>query len=69
MSATDWKDFTVHYRYRETVYHIAVLQAVGGIGEMDVTLDGVEQDDKAILLVDDRQEHSVAVTVPAVGSG
>ena len=65
----DWKGFTVHYRYRETVYHIAVLQAVGGIGGMGVTLDGVEQDDKAILLVDDRQEHSVAVTVPAVGSG
>ena len=65
----DWKGFTVHYRYRETVYHIAVLQAVGGIGGMGVTLDGVEQDDKAILLVDDHQEHSVAVTVPAAGSG
>ena len=65
----DWKGFTVHYRYRETVYHIAVLQAVYGIGGMGVTLDGVEQDDKAILLVDDRQEHAVAVTVPAAGRG
>ncbi|MFA4916259.1 MAG: hypothetical protein WC560_06270 [Syntrophales bacterium] len=26
----DWKDFTVHYRYRETVYHIAVLRASAG---------------------------------------
>ena len=65
----DWKGFTVHYRYRETVYHIAVLQTVCGNGGMGVTLDGVEQDDKAILLVDDRQEHSVAVRVPAAGSG
>jgi cellobiose phosphorylase len=65
----DWKGFTVHYRYRETVYHIAVLQAIGGTGRMGVTLDGAEQDDKGILLVDDRQEHSVAVTVPAAGCG
>jgi cyclic beta-1,2-glucan glucanotransferase len=65
----DWKGFTVHYRYRETVYHVAVLQTVCGNGGMGVTLDGVEQDDKAILLVDDRQEHSVAVSVPAAGSG
>jgi len=65
----DWKGFTVHYRYRETVYHVAVLQAVRGDGGMGVTLDGVEQDDKAIPLVDDRQEHSVAVSVSTAGSG
>ena len=65
----DWKAFKMHYRYRETVYHIAVLQTVCGNGGMGVILDGVEQDDKAILLVDDRQEHSVAVRVPAGGSG
>ena len=23
---TDWKAFKVHYRYRETVYHITILQ-------------------------------------------
>jgi cellobiose phosphorylase len=65
----DWKGFTVHYRYRETVYHIAVLQTVCERGGMGVTLDGVEKDDKAIVLVDDRQEHSVVVRVLAVGSG
>jgi cyclic beta-1,2-glucan synthetase len=65
----DWKGFTVHYRYRETVYHIAVLQTASGNGGMGVALDGVEQDDKAIFLVDDRQEHSVSVRVPAAGSG
>ena len=64
----DWKGFTVHYRYRETVYHIAVLQASRENGETSVTVDGVEQHDQALLLVDDRQEHSVVVSVPTAGS-
>jgi len=63
----DWKGFTVHYRYRETVYHIAVLQTPGGNGETSVTVDGVERYDQAIPLVDDRQEHSVEVSMPAAG--
>jgi cyclic beta-1,2-glucan synthetase len=62
----NWKGFTVHYRYRETLYHITVLQVSAGNGEMRVTVDGVAQPDKAIRLVNDRQEHSVEVTVQAV---
>jgi cellobiose phosphorylase len=64
----DWKAFTVHYRYRETVYHIAVLQSSGEEGETSVTVDGVERQDKAIPLVDDRQEHSVEVRIRAAPS-
>jgi cellobiose phosphorylase len=60
-----WKGFTLHYRYRETVYHINVLQVSTGSGEMSVRVDGVEQHDMAIPLVDDHQEHSVAIHVPA----
>ncbi len=59
----DWESFKVHYRYRETTYHIIVLQIRTGSGEMSVTVDGVEQHDKAIPLVDDRQEHSVEVRI------
>ena len=59
----DWKGFKVHYRYRETVYHIAVLQRAGRDGETRVTVDGVEQTDNAIPLVDDHQEHSVEVRI------
>jgi cellobiose phosphorylase len=58
----DWKEFKLHYRYRETVYHIAVLQTVAAKAGMIVTVDGIGRDDKAIPLVDDRQEHSVEVT-------
>jgi hypothetical protein len=35
---------------------------------MTVTVDGVEQQDKAIPLVDDHQEHSVEVKIQAVSS-
>jgi cellobiose phosphorylase len=64
----DWEMFKVHYRYRETVYHITILQELKGNGETSVTVDGVEQYDKAIPLVDDHQEHSVEVRINAVRS-
>ena len=63
----DWESFKVHYRYRETLYHITVQQTPVGSGETSVTIDGVEQHDKAIPLVDDRQEHSVEVRIPYGG--
>ncbi|MGD0884353.1 MAG: glucoamylase family protein [Thermodesulfovibrionales bacterium] len=62
----DWEAFRVHYRYRETVYHITVLQPRDG-GVAGVTVDGVEQHDKAIPLLDDHQEHSVEVRIPPSG--
>ena len=54
----------MHYRYRETVYHITVLQP-GDISVASVTVDGVEQPDAAIFLVDDHREHSVEVRIQA----
>jgi cellobiose phosphorylase len=63
----DWEGFTVHYRYRETVYHIAILRRHVGDGATGVTVDGVLQRDKTITLVDDHQEHSVEVRIPADG--
>jgi cellobiose phosphorylase len=63
----EWETYTVHYRYRETIYHISVRQTPAAnsemIGEAGVTVDGVEQHDKAIPLVDDRQDHSVEVRI------
>ena len=63
----DWHGFAVHYRYRETVYHIAVTQRPAGQGEMRVTVDGVERPDSAIPLVDDRQDHAVEVRIDGRG--
>ncbi|MFN2327181.1 MAG: GH36-type glycosyl hydrolase domain-containing protein, partial [Gemmatimonadales bacterium] len=62
-----WEGFTLHYRFGETVYHITVRQAPAGQGAVRVSLDGVEQDDRSIPLVDDRKDHWAEVSV-ACGS-
>ena len=59
----DWEIFKVHYRYRETIYHITVRQTPAGGSEAGVTADGVKQHDNAIYLVDDRVEHVVEVVM------
>ena len=64
-----WEAFKIHYRYRETVYHIAIAQFHADDGgkrfSTRVTVDGVEQDGEAIPLVDDHLEHTVEVRVSA----
>jgi cellobiose phosphorylase len=59
----DWEGFNIHYRYRKTIYHIAILRAQTGESEMKVTIDGVEQSEKAISLVDDGKEHKVELWI------
>jgi len=59
----DWETFKLHYRYRETVYHITVLQTHASDNKTRVTVDGVEQQDEAVPLVDDRLEHAVEVRI------
>jgi cyclic beta-1,2-glucan synthetase len=61
----DWKSFKVHYRYRETVYHITILQSSDN-SLASVIVDGVEQPDNTIPLLDDRQAHSVEVRIPVL---
>ncbi|MDO8598395.1 MAG: hypothetical protein Q7R45_17430, partial [Sulfuricaulis sp.] len=58
-----WQALKLRYRYRETFYHIAIVQArEGGTGMM---VDGVEYPNKIIPLVDDRREHAVEVKLTA----
>ena len=59
----DWQAFTVHYRHRETVYHIRASRAAPRDGGMTVAVDGVEQHDPVIPLADDRREHDVEVRI------
>ncbi len=61
----DWSGFTVHYRFRETVYHIEVHQTPHATGDQRVILDGNAQSGMAVPLVDDRVEHRVDVWVRA----
>ncbi len=62
----DWQTFKIHYRFRETTYHITVWQSDAEKKTMSVTIDGVDQADHAVPLVDDRHEHSVEVILPAL---
>jgi len=62
----DWKTFKLHYRYRETLHHIVVLQTADE--KTRVTVDGVELRDETVPLVDDRLEHAVEVRIPGAQS-
>jgi cellobiose phosphorylase len=61
-----WDSYKIHYRFRETVYHITIRRAAGKSNRVScVTVDGVVINGKdgvgRIPLVDDRQEHNVEV--------
>ena len=59
----DWDNFKLHYRYRNTTYHITVTQIKDSEAATSVTVDGVAQRDSVIALTDDRAEHAVEITV------
>ena len=61
----DWKTLKIHYRYRETMYHIHVNVVPAENRRMIVILDGVRQEGKTVSLIDDRQEHQVQMQLPA----
>jgi cellobiose phosphorylase len=65
----NWKEFKVHYRYRETVYHIAIVQVPAGHGQTSIAVDGVTRQGNFIQLVDDRQEHSVELRLNTPDAG
>ncbi len=58
-----WKSFNLHYRYRETFFHIKIVVTGNGRNIIKVISDGVEQENKTIILVDDRREHSAEVEI------
>jgi cellobiose phosphorylase len=67
-----WDGYTIHYRYRETVYHITLRRSGEQTAQpIGVTVDGVavEGTEKGVLpLVDDRREHHVDVQLPTAFS-
>jgi cellobiose phosphorylase len=60
---SDWQGFTVHYRHRETVYHLKVERTAAPAGGVTVIVDGVQQQASVIPLADDRREHKVEVRI------
>jgi cyclic beta-1,2-glucan synthetase len=59
---TDWRSFKVHYRYRETFYHVTFHNG-GGTAVTRVVVDGMEHSEKYVPLIDDRNDHHVEVDV------
>ena len=59
-----WTTCKIHYRYRQTVYHVTITRLVADAAEEDqLFLDGKELGVKTVPLVDDRREHSVEFKV------
>jgi cellobiose phosphorylase len=58
-----WDSFDIHYRYRETFYHIHVHKGGDGTRAGRVVCDGIEQPERVIPLLDDRRDHHVEVEV------
>ena len=54
----EWSSFKVHYRYRQTVYHITLTQQAEG-EPPERLLDGNRLDSETVPLKDDRKEHFV----------
>ena len=57
----DWSSYKIHYRYRETLYHITIRNGGSGLAVKRVVADGGEQAEMSVPLVDDRRDHNVEV--------
>ena len=60
-----WTGCKIVYRYHETFYDISVSR-VPKAGQTSVRVDGVEQLDQLIAMVDDRARHQVEVDMPCL---
>ncbi|MCX7061679.1 MAG: cyclic beta 1-2 glucan synthetase [Gammaproteobacteria bacterium] len=58
-----WPHASLRYRYRGTVYRIAMTPVADSERSIRVWLDGVEQASACIALVDDQQPHDVEVRI------
>jgi len=58
----EWEHFKIHYRFRETVYHLDFHQMKPG-GEIRVVVDGAAREDRSVTLIDDGQEHGVEIAI------
>ena len=58
----EWKSFKLKYRYRDTYYDINVSTATAENKKNKLTIDGVEQLNDFISLVNDRLNHVIEIT-------
>jgi cellobiose phosphorylase len=59
-----WATFKIHYRYRQTVYHITITRLTANSADLNtLSLDGKEISGTTISLLDDRHEHAAEMKV------
>ncbi|MDD4908540.1 MAG: hypothetical protein PHJ00_05725, partial [Candidatus Omnitrophica bacterium] len=58
-----WPSWKLHYRYRETFYHITFVCSGSSDRITSIEVDGVAQKEMVVRLIDDRVEHSVEVKI------
>ena len=58
----EWESYKIHYRYRETIYEISIIQLRSN-EETGIIVNGVKNYDNNIPLVNDHQIHWVEVKV------
>ena len=59
-----WPTFKIHYRYRQTVYHITITRLAADAADANLlSLDGQEISGKTIPLRDDGHEHAAEMKV------
>ena len=58
-----WPSLKIHYRYRDTMYHITIRNSGSGTVVQRIALDGAERPEHFVPLVDDRSDHHVDVDV------
>ena len=60
----EWKSYKVHYRYRQTTYHITIKNSGDASNRpKKIVIDGAEQPGDAIRLADDRRDHQVEIQI------
>ncbi len=59
----EWTGLKIHYRYRETFYHITIQHTGAGSTVCRLTLDGVELTGDFVTLIDDNGDHHVEVVM------
>ncbi|EAQ78926.1 GH36-type glycosyl hydrolase domain-containing protein [Blastopirellula marina] len=62
----DWTTFQIHYRFRETFYHITIHNHGAGATVCSMTLDGAKVHEEFISLVDDQCDHEVVVEMQPI---
>ena len=60
----DWSEYKIHYRYRQTLYHVHVVKTPATPpGLRRLLVDDAEQADLYVHLVDDGRDHFVRAEI------